>query len=35
MHFGTFPPLVGRPSALKKLLPGVEIKEMTPGEAVS
>jgi len=35
MHFGTFPPLVGRPSDLKKLVPGVEIKELKPGETVS
>ena len=31
MHFGTFPPLVGRPSDLKKLVPDVEIREMKPG----
>ena len=35
MHFGTFPPLVGRPADLKKLVPGVEIAEMKPGETVS
>ena len=35
MHFGTFPPLVGRPSDLKKLVPGIEILEMTPGETIS
>jgi L-ascorbate metabolism protein UlaG (beta-lactamase superfamily) len=35
MHFGTFPPLVGRPSDLKKLVPDVEIREMKPGETIS
>ena len=35
MHFGTFPVLTGRPSDLKKLLPGVEIVEMTPGVTLS
>ena len=31
MHFGTFPVLTGKPSQLQKLVPGVEIVEMTPG----
>ena len=35
MHFGTFPPLAGRPSDLKKLVPGLEIMEMKPGETIS
>lgn len=35
MHFGTFPPLVGRPSDLKKLVPDVEIREMKPGETIA
>jgi L-ascorbate metabolism protein UlaG (beta-lactamase superfamily) len=35
MHFGTFPLLTGRPSALKKLVKGVEIVEMTPGKTLS
>ena len=35
MHFGTFPPLVGRPSDLKKLVPDVEIREMKPGETIT
>jgi L-ascorbate metabolism protein UlaG (beta-lactamase superfamily) len=35
MHFGTFPPLVGRPSDLKKLVPEVEIREMKPGETIT
>jgi len=34
MHFGTFPPLVGRPSDLKKLVSQVEILEMKPGETI-
>jgi hypothetical protein len=35
MHFGTFPILTGRPSDLQKLLPGVEVIEMTPGITLS
>jgi L-ascorbate metabolism protein UlaG (beta-lactamase superfamily) len=35
MHFGTFPVLTGRPSALQKLVPEVEIREMKPGETIS
>jgi hypothetical protein len=35
MHFGTFPPLIGRPSDLKKLVPDLEIREMKPGETIS
>ena len=35
MHFGTFPVLTGTPSALKKLVPGVEIIEIKPGQTVS
>lgn len=31
MHFGTFPPLTGRPSALQKLAPDTKILELTPG----
>jgi L-ascorbate metabolism protein UlaG (beta-lactamase superfamily) len=34
MHFATFPVLVGRPSDLKKLVSGVEILEMKPGETL-
>jgi L-ascorbate metabolism protein UlaG (beta-lactamase superfamily) len=34
-HFGTFPPLVGRPVDLQKLVPEVEVFEMKPGETVS
>ena len=35
MHFGTFPPLVGRPSALQDLAPNTKIWELTPGVPVS
>ena len=36
MHFGTFPPLVGRPSHLKELLGagGPEVIEMQPGQTL-
>jgi L-ascorbate metabolism protein UlaG (beta-lactamase superfamily) len=34
MHFGTFPPLTGRPEALQKLAPETEIRELKPGEPV-
>ncbi len=35
MHFGTFPPLVGRPGDLARLVSGVEICEMKPGQTIS
>jgi L-ascorbate metabolism protein UlaG (beta-lactamase superfamily) len=35
MHFGTFPVLTGKPSELQKLVPGVEVREMKPGETIS
>jgi L-ascorbate metabolism protein UlaG (beta-lactamase superfamily) len=35
MHFGTFPVLVGRPSELQKMVPGVEVLEMKPGHTIS
>jgi L-ascorbate metabolism protein UlaG (beta-lactamase superfamily) len=35
MHFGTFPALTGKPSELQKLVPGVEVREMKPGETIS
>jgi L-ascorbate metabolism protein UlaG (beta-lactamase superfamily) len=35
MHFGTFPVLIGRPSELTKLVKGVEVCEMKPGETLS
>ena len=31
MHFGTFPPLVGRPAALQALVPATKVWELTPG----
>ena len=35
MHFGTFPPLVGRPGDLRKLAAGIEIVDLKPGETIS
>ena len=35
MHFGTFPQLTGTPAELKKLVTGVEVVEMKPGETIS
>jgi L-ascorbate metabolism protein UlaG (beta-lactamase superfamily) len=38
MHFGTFPPLVGRPEQLRQLtqdIRGLEIHELKPGETLS
>jgi L-ascorbate metabolism protein UlaG (beta-lactamase superfamily) len=32
MHFGTFPILTGWPADLQKLVPGIEVVEMKPGE---
>jgi L-ascorbate metabolism protein UlaG (beta-lactamase superfamily) len=35
MHFGTFPPLVGRPSELQELVgSGVEVLDIKPGDTV-
>jgi L-ascorbate metabolism protein UlaG (beta-lactamase superfamily) len=37
MHFGTFPPLTGRPSALKELtkdISDLEVIELKPGETI-
>jgi L-ascorbate metabolism protein UlaG (beta-lactamase superfamily) len=34
MHFGTFPLLTGTPAELRKLLPGVEVAELKPGQTV-
>jgi L-ascorbate metabolism protein UlaG (beta-lactamase superfamily) len=35
MHFGTFPPLVGRPTALQKLVgSGVQVLDIKPGDTV-
>lgn len=35
MHFATFPALTGRPSDLSKLVHGVEVLEMKPGQTIS
>jgi len=35
MHFGTFPVLTGTPGQLQKLVPGVQVREMKPGETIS
>lgn len=35
MHFGTFPPLIGRPNQLQDLAPNTEVLELTPGKAVT
>lgn len=35
MHFATFPALTGRPSDLSKLVRGVKIVEMKPGETIT
>ena len=32
MHFGTFPPLIGRPSRLAELAQGTEVVELVPGK---
>jgi L-ascorbate metabolism protein UlaG (beta-lactamase superfamily) len=34
-HFGTFPPLVGRPEQLQELAPGVTIEVIEPGDSVT
>src|SRR6185369_15194542 len=34
MHFATFPMLTGRPSELAKLVQGVEVLEMKPGQTI-
>ena len=35
MHFGTFPPLNGRPKQLQELTPHTKIWELKPGEPVN
>ena len=35
MHFGTFPPLTGRPGQLQELAKGVKVWELTPGKPVA
>ena len=34
MHFGTFPVLTGRPADLQKMVPGIEVLEMKPGQTI-
>jgi len=37
MHFGTFPPLVGRPEQLRQItqdISGLEIHALKPGDAI-
>jgi L-ascorbate metabolism protein UlaG (beta-lactamase superfamily) len=34
-HYGTFPPLVGRPETLQELAPDVKVEAIEPGESVS
>jgi L-ascorbate metabolism protein UlaG (beta-lactamase superfamily) len=34
MHFGTFPMLTGKPGELKKLVKGMEVLEMKPGQTI-
>jgi L-ascorbate metabolism protein UlaG (beta-lactamase superfamily) len=37
MHYGTFPPLTGRPDALRAELEGtgIEVRALEPGQSVS
>jgi L-ascorbate metabolism protein UlaG (beta-lactamase superfamily) len=35
MHFGTFPPLTGRPGTLQELASKTKVWELTPGQTVS
>ncbi len=35
MHFGTFPPLTGRPNQLQSLAPETKVWGLTPGETVT
>jgi L-ascorbate metabolism protein UlaG (beta-lactamase superfamily) len=34
-HWGTFPPLVGRPAALQELAPDVQVEMLEPGDTVT
>lgn len=34
-HYGTFPPLVGRPDELKKLAPDVKVEDIDPGQSIT
>ncbi len=35
MHYGTFPQLTGTPAELKKLVSGIEVLEMKPGQTIA
>ena len=35
MHFGTFPPLIGRPNQLQDLVKDTKVWELTPGKTVT
>ena len=35
MHFGTFPALTGTPAELQQLAPGIDVRELKPGETIS
>ena len=35
MHFGTFPPLIGRPNQLAELAKGTEVLELAPGKTLT
>jgi hypothetical protein len=35
MHFGTFPPLIGRPDTLQSLVRNTRIWELQPGKTVT
>jgi L-ascorbate metabolism protein UlaG (beta-lactamase superfamily) len=34
-HYGTFPPLVGRPDELQRLAPSIQVEAIEPGESVT
>jgi L-ascorbate metabolism protein UlaG (beta-lactamase superfamily) len=34
-HYGTFPPLVGRPEQLRELAPNVTVEDVEPGGSVT
>jgi L-ascorbate metabolism protein UlaG (beta-lactamase superfamily) len=34
-HWGTFPPLVGRPAKLQELAPDVQVEQLEPGDTVT
>jgi L-ascorbate metabolism protein UlaG (beta-lactamase superfamily) len=35
MHFGTFPPLIGTPAGLEKLVKGARVWHLKPGKTVT